>query len=169
MPPITQDRHNNDNALDFLQQTTQLCSSGDEFSMRDSEDEDSDTDDDDDDNAFESQALPSHPLVVEPPQVLEPSHYIVKEAGPMRECFGYRFCCDNIDKTIKTRYMRSDKQNVSLHYFHSYAVLNSIDTSQFSETVPDTSKLNIETVANSLLPSVADQLKIILPQSYLEF
>jgi len=39
-----------DNALDFLQQTTQLCSSGDEFSMRDSEDEDSDTDDDDDDD-----------------------------------------------------------------------------------------------------------------------
>jgi len=109
---------------------------------------------------MKSQALPSHPLVVEPPQVLEPSHYIVKEAGPMRECFGYRFCGDNIDKTIKTRYMRSDKQNVSLHYFHSYAVLNRIDTSQFSETVPDTSKLNIETVANSLLPSVADDLAI---------
>ncbi len=75
----------------------------------------------------------------------------------MRECLGYRFCGGNIDKTIKTRYMRSDKQNVSLHYyFHSYAVLNRIDTSQFSETVPDTSKLNIETVANSLLPCVAD-------------
>ncbi len=57
--------------------------------------------------------------------------------------------------------MRSDKQNVSLHYyFHSYAVLNRIDTSQFSETVPDTSKLNIETVANSLLPCVADDLAI---------
>ncbi len=55
------------------------------FSIRDSEDEDSDTDDDDDgdhddddydddDNSFMSQALPFHPLVVEPPQVLEPSH-----------------------------------------------------------------------------------------------
>ena len=125
---------------------------------------------DDDDNAVdsddgevcvsESQTTHPCPLLVEPPQVLEPSHYIMKVPGPRRECFGYRICGDNIDKNVRARYMRSDKKNLSLHYFHSYAVLNRIDASSFSDTVPDTSNLNVDVVANSLLPSPSDDIAI---------
>lgn len=37
--------------------------------------------------------------------------------------YTFKLCGDNIDKTVKRRYMHSDKGNLSLHYFHSYAVL----------------------------------------------
>ena len=39
---------------------------------------------------------------------------------------------DNIDKSVKRRYMRADKGNLSLHYFHSYAVL----TLEVSHDIP---------------------------------
>ena len=43
----------------------------------------------------------------------------------------YRICGDNIDKSVKHRYMRSDFQvSSSLHYFHSYATADRIDFSK---------------------------------------
>ncbi len=42
----------------------------------------------------------------------------IREVGPTGKCFGYRLCGDNIDKIVKTHYMRLDKQNVLLHYLH---------------------------------------------------
>ena len=38
--------------------------------------------------------------------------------------YTFKLCGDNLDTTVKVRYMRSDKGNRSLHYFHSYAVLD---------------------------------------------
>ena len=41
--------------------------------------------------------------------------------------YTFKLCGDNIDKTVKARYMNSDEGfNRSLHYFHSYAVLDRI-------------------------------------------
>ena len=34
---------------------------------------------------------------------------------------GVKLVGDNVDKTVKTRYMRVDQQGHSLHYFHAYA------------------------------------------------
>ena len=34
---------------------------------------------------------------------------------------------DNVDKTVKPRFMSSDRQRQSLHNFHSYAALDHID------------------------------------------
>ena len=46
----------------------------------------------------------------------------------------YRLCGDNIDKTVKPRYMRSDTHKTeSIHYFHSYAIANRVDFSDLSE------------------------------------
>ena len=41
-----------------------------------------------------------------------------------REVPTFKLCGDNIDKSVKRRYMRCDKGNHSLHYFHSYAALD---------------------------------------------
>ncbi len=42
----------------------------------------------------------------------------VREVGPTGKCFGYGLCGDNINKIIKTHYIRLDMQNVLLHYLH---------------------------------------------------
>ena len=69
------------------------------------------------------------PFVAAPPAVLEPCCHITEIVGTQSSLrpLGYRICGDNIDKTVRPRYMRSDKKNVSLHYFHSYGA------SSFSE------------------------------------
>ena len=73
-----------------------------------------------------------------------------------------RLCGDNVDKSIKHRYMRSDTSgNVSdIHYFHSYAVKNRISTNGLSEASPATPTLDAKQVAVSLLPSADDDSTI---------
>ena len=50
--------------------------------------------------------------------------------------YGFKIVGDNIDKNVRPRYMRSDKQTRSLHYFNSYAVLDRVDCSKLSATAP---------------------------------
>jgi len=47
----------------------------------------------------------------------------------------YTLCGDNIDKTIKRRYLQTDSNTTatSLHYFHFYAVKDRIDFSDLGE------------------------------------
>ena len=49
---------------------------------------------------------------------------------------GFRIIGDNIDKNIKPRYYRSNKQVCSLHYYHSYALKDRIDLSAMSDSQP---------------------------------
>ncbi len=69
---------------------------------------------------------------------------------------GYRLCGDNIDKIVRARYMRKEKRNSSLHYFHSYAVQNRIDTSTLSEVAPDHASSTKLDVATTIIPSHSD-------------
>ena len=121
-----------------------------------------------DDESSPACPLPTAPLIAEPPQVLEPYHHIETILGQRKDCYGFRICGDNIDKNIHTRYMRSDKRNTSLHYFHSYAVLNRIDVSALTDEIPETSNLDSKIVAHTLLPSPADD-KTPWPNLCLEF
>ena len=69
----------------------------------------------------------------------------------------YRLCGDNIDKTVKPRYMRSDTHKTeSIHYFHSYAVANRVDFSDLSERTPPLPSVDLWQLASSLLPSPDD-------------
>ena len=52
-----------------------------------------------------------------------------------REVPTFQLCGDNIDKSVKRRYMRCDKGNHSLHYFHSYTALDRIDLSGLSDEI----------------------------------
>ena len=51
-----------------------------------------------------------------------------------KHCFGYVIVGDNIDKNIRPSYQRQDHTTQSLHYFHSYAVLNRVDISRLSDS-----------------------------------
>lgn len=69
-------------------------------------------------------------LIAKAPQVLEPALQIQTIPGVNEvKTSSFRLCGDNIDKTIRRRFLRSDISNTSLHYFHSYAVLNRVDFS----------------------------------------
>ena len=66
---------------------------------------------------------------------------------------GVKIVGDNIDKTVKTRYMRVDQQGRSLHYFHAYATRDRFDLSmpEVAPSVPDNPDLD------KLLPSDFDK------------
>lgn len=73
----------------------------------------------------------------------------------------YRLCGDNIDKTVKQRYMRCDVQKTaSIHHFHSYAVANRIDFSDLSDITPPLPQVSLRQLAISLLPSTDDDMAI---------
>ena len=66
---------------------------------------------------------------------------------------GFKIVGDNIDKTVKPRYVRFDRQTSSLHYFHSYAVKDRVNLTNHSDSLPlppDAPNLM------SLLPSTND-------------
>jgi L1 cell adhesion molecule like protein len=76
---------------------------------------------------------------------------------------GFKIVGDNIDKTVRPSFERINSHNISLHYFHAYAVLDRIDLSDMSDMrgsgVCD---------FNKLLPSledislIKDQYKILI-------
>lgn len=98
------------------------------------------------------------PIIAEAPRVLESCLHIERVPGVCQvKTNSFRICGDNIDKTIRRRFLRSDRSNTSLHYFHSYAVLNRIDFSNLSDSLPDNSTItNMENVAVSLQPTKLD-------------
>ena len=59
---------------------------------------------------------------------------------------------DNIDKNVKPRHMRFDKQTKSLHYFNAYAVRDRIDTSHLAEKHTTDPELHL----SDFLPSIDD-------------
>lgn len=65
---------------------------------------------------------------------------------------GYKIVFDNLDKTIKPRYMSIEKQSTSLHYVHGYAVKDRIDFSTYSAANESGKERNVF----SLLPAASD-------------
>ena len=61
---------------------------------------------------------------------------------------GFKIVGDNIDKNFRPSYQRMNSQTISLHFFHSFAVLDRVDLSGVS----DTKKIGIVDVSK-LLPS----------------
>ena len=77
-------------------------------------------------------------------QLSAPPHVATLKAG-------FKLVGNNINKSIKPRYMHSDKhRNQSLHYFHSFAVKNRIYFSHLLDVYPQTAP------TNTMLPSEDD-------------
>ena len=83
-------------------------------------------------------------------------------SGVTTECFGYKLVGDNIDKKIKPRHMRVDKQSRMLNYFHSYAVKSRVAPAQCmqSDESPSIGQflcLELE----DILPTEADKAQLL--------
>ena len=70
----------------------------------------------------------------------------------------FKLVGDNLDKNTKPRYMRSDRQTTSLHYFHAYAVLDRVNVSAMSNQVSFVDSQTSD--LNALLPSAEDDKNI---------
>ena len=68
----------------------------------------------------------------------------------------FKLVGDNIDKSVKPRFMRSDHQTRLLHYFHHFAVKDRVDMHSFSETPPPLPSSDVLTLAQGILPSSLD-------------
>ena len=102
-------------------------------------------------------------MTAEAPRVFEQSVPIQTIQGlpfQLRHC-GYHICGDNIDKMIRRRHLRSDRENISLHYFHSFAAENRVNFSEFSDIRPDNSGITyLNNVALSIQPTESDDLAL---------
>ncbi len=116
---------------------------------------------DSDSDSDEPPAVDTSPQlqIAQPSQVLERYLHIASVPGIQQEVSGYRLCGDNIDKTIRSRYMRSNKRNTSLHYFHVYAVKNRVDTSSLPEYLPQR-QMDVNRMAVSILPTRGDDAEL---------
>ena len=56
-----------------------------------------------------------------------------KVEQPLTHWHGFKVVGDNVDKTIKPRHMREDRQTKSIHYFQIYAVKDRVDLSNRSD------------------------------------
>jgi len=102
-------------------------------------------------------------LVAQHSEVLEPFIPIKSFSGyPLvTRHKGYRLCGDNIDKSVHRRHLRIDRQNLSLHYFHTYAVENRIDFTELSDENREGLYVNLSiddkhSMAAALLPTPQD-------------
>ena len=74
-----------------------------------------------------------------------------------RKTYGFKLVGDNLDINIKSRFMRMEGSgNKSLHFFHSYAVLNKVDFSNLPDFHLPTCLNSPKKRALSLLPSADD-------------
>ena len=64
---------------------------------------------------------------------------------------GFKLVGDNVDKNVRQSFQRIDRMTRSLHYFHSYAVLDRIDLSGLSDH-QEVKEIN----AYTLLPNLED-------------
>jgi len=70
---------------------------------------------------------------------------------------GYVIVGDNIDKNVRPSYQRHDRTTRSLHYFHSYALMNRVNTTQLSDDRPS----SIDISPDNFLPSSVDAEKLL--------
>ena len=66
--------------------------------------------------------------------------------------YGFKIVGDNVDKNVRPSLQRLDHHTQSLHYFHSFAVLDQVDLSSLSDAEPPIGEIDTA----CLLPSAAD-------------
>ena len=73
----------------------------------------------------------------------------------------YHLCGDNIDFTVKQRYMRiGNSKPDPIHYFHLFAVADRIDCSNLPDQIIATQQTDPSQIAASLLPTPEDDIAL---------
>ena len=102
-----------------------------------------------------SQPLDDSPSLEQRPQQKSPSD---KEQGSSSSSVpwnGFKLCGDNIDKNVRRRHVRFDRQTISLHYFHYYAVKDRVNLGTMSDSLPKETPV-VKEVIQKILPTSTD-------------
>ena len=86
-------------------------------------------------------------------------NYMACDVASSPKANRYIITGDNLDKTLKPRFMTIEHQTQSLHYFHAYAGLNCLSFDNLTEDVP-TSRLLRSLNPGDFLPSLDDCKKL---------
>ena len=78
------------------------------------------------------------------------------ESGAVDKWNGFKIVCDNVDKNYRRTYQRLDYQTISRHYIHSFATLDRVDLSRFSDVPPQLKEID----CSLMLPSKEDNNSI---------
>ena len=106
--------------------------------------------------AFSDITCNEHATVVHESHEVEPMSSEV-ECGNSSLLLGFKLVGDNIDKNVRPRHMRQDKQTLSMHYYHSYAVRDRVSISGLSDAIPDLKNVPLLSIpVNNVLPSDSD-------------
>ena len=104
-------------------------------------------------------------FITEPVTINHEGTEVENESAEVSSWTGFKLCDDNLDKTVKPRFMRIDRQACSLHFFNSFAVLDRIDLSSFSGICIQYTLSFIMTCFIGFMPAVDTEVDIeeILP------
>ena len=92
-----------------------------------------------------------------PPPGAAYANYCQHEKSAKRCTFKtFKLVGDNIDKNINPQDVRIDSQTVSLHYFHSYAVRDRIDLSNYEDDPCFVDSASVLPHLSTVLPSSED-------------
>lgn len=69
-----------------------------------------------------------------------------------QEWCGFKVVGDNVDKNIRPSFQRYDRQTLSLHYFHSYAIKDRVNLQSCSDLAPTNPSID----GTTLIPSEED-------------
>ena len=100
---------------------------------------------------------------VEPPPLtpslltLSPARSLTTAVSQLPCTNGYVIVGDNIDKNVRPSFQRHDRTTQSLHFFHSYAVLDRIDIDGLSDDHPSSIDISLD----KILPSADDLEKLL--------
>ena len=99
--------------------------------------------------------LPESVIIFTPSIQLTKNH---PESLPSATSYTFKIIGDNLDKTVRPRYMRrlTGLRTQSLHLFHSCAVLDRLDTSALCDVLPQGCIPSPDSLALSLLPTTED-------------
>ena len=74
---------------------------------------------------------------------------------------GYTIVGDNLDKDVKPRYRRIDKETQSLHFFQYYAVCDHINLAGVSDNSPKSNLPANKLPVDTLLPTSSDHQALV--------
>ena len=69
---------------------------------------------------------------------------------------GFKIVGDNIDKNVRPRHETLERRSRSLHYFHSYAILDRVDLTGYTDEVQCSDGSAIDMEFESLIPNIDD-------------
>ena len=90
-------------------------------------------------------------------EVQSPNIMEVKECSQSVDWKGFKIVGDNLDKNYKPRHQTLTHQNQSMHFFQSFAVMDRVNLSEYSD-IPPVQHISEQIIKSTFIPSDDEQI-----------